>query len=357
MIKILIADLSAVVRTIEKQIFSSYPNFELISSCSDANLLLEDCRKLYPDLILCSADIPDIRNAIKEISEELHIVTVVMNTSLTSSILFYGATEIQKPEFISMSKKDTDDFVNKLLQIYRFSNVLFDKNISEIKKAEIKMSEIKQESLNEKCQSESNQKSHRFNALVVGVSTGGPKTLQLLIRSLGKDFPLPVFITQHVDSSFDKNMVSWLDKTVEKTVCLAEDGVIPLPGYVYFAPAESHLVFKKENGNVKIVLDKSEPINFLRPAVDKMFFSAAEVFGENCLALLLTGMGNDGTEGCKSIKKSCGYTIGEAEESCVVYGMSKSAYEAGVIDEMLSLELIGKRIKELVNFAGGDSNG
>ena len=151
-------------------------------------------------------------------------------------------------------------------------------------------------------------------------------------------------------------MVSWLDKTVDLSVSLAEDGVVPLSGHVYFAPADNHLVLTKEKGDVKIVLDKSEPINFLRPAVDKMFSSAAEVYGENCLALLLTGMGNDGTEGCKAIKKSCGYTIGEAEESCVVYGMSKSAYEAGVIDEMLSLELIGKRVNELVNFTGGDSN-
>lgn len=348
MIKILTADLSAVVRTIEKQIFSSCSDFEFISSCSDAKMLLDDCRKLHPDFVLCSADIPDIRNAIKVISKEMHIISVVMNTNLSASILFYGATEIQKPEFISMSKNDTTDFLNKLLQIYQFSNIKSEKNIGG----------KNQNSSTENCPCESNQKSKekQFKALVVGVSTGGPKTLQLLIRSLGKDFPLPVFITQHVDTTFDKNMVSWLDKTVDLTVSLAEDGVVPLPGHVYFAPADNHLVLTKEKGDVKIVLDKSEPINFLRPAVDKMFSSAAEVYGENCLALLLTGMGNDGTEGCKAIKKSCGYTIGEAEESCVVYGMSKSAYEAGAIDEMLSLELMGKRVRELVKTSGGDSN-
>lgn len=348
MIKILTADLSAVVRTIEKQIFSSCPDFEFISSCPDAALLLDDCRKLHPDFVLCSADIPDIRNVIKVISDELHIISVVMNTSLSASLLFYGATEIQKPEFVSMSKNDTNDFLNKLLQIYQFSNIKFDK----IKRG------INQESSKENCPCESKRKSKEkhFKALVVGVSTGGPKTLQLLIRSLGKDFPLPVFITQHVDTTFDKNMVSWLDKTVDLTVSLAEDGVVPLPGHVYFAPADNHLVFTKEKGDIKIVLDKSEPINFLRPAVDKMFSSAAEVYGENCLALLLTGMGNDGTEGCKAIKKYCGYTIGEAEESCVVYGMSKSAYEAGAIDEMLSLELMGKRVNQLVKIAGGGSN-
>lgn len=348
MIKILTADLSAVVRTIEKQIFSSCPDFEFVSSCPDATLLLDDCRKLHPDFVLCSADIPNIRNAIKVISDELHIISVVMNTRLSASILFYGATEIQKPEFVSMSKNDIDNFLKKLLQIYQFSNIKLDK---------FKLG-AKQKSSTEKCLCESNrkQKVNHFKALVVGVSTGGPNTLQLLIRSLGKDFPLPVFVTQHVDTTFDKNMVSWLDKTVDLSVCLAEDGVVPLPGHVYFAPADNHLVLKKEKEAIKIVLDKSEPINFLRPAVDKMFSSAAEVYGENCLALLLTGMGNDGTEGCKAIKNSCGYTIGEAEESCVVYGMSKAAYEAGAIDEMLSLELMGKRVNQLVKFVGGDSN-
>ena len=104
----------------------------------------------------------------------------------------------------------------------------------------------------------------------------------------------------------------------------------------------------KEKNQIKMILDPSAPVNFLRPSVDKMFESAANLYGAKCLALLLTGMGNDGVNGCKAVKNVSGYTIGESEESCVVYGMSKSAFEAGVIDEMLSLESMGQRIKQLV---------
>jgi two-component system chemotaxis response regulator CheB len=89
-------------------------------------------------------------------------------------------------------------------------------------------------------------------------------------------------------------------------------------------------------------------INFLRPAVDKMFESAASVYGSGCLGVLLTGMGSDGTEGCRKIKNAGGYTLGESEETCVVFGMPKSAQDAGLIDEMLPLYEIGKRIKALL---------
>jgi len=343
MIKLVIVDLSAVVRSLEKEVFSSCPEFDVVAGFADASILVESCKKIKPDLVLCSADIPKIREAVQILSQELKITSIVLRNSFSESILFYGATEMPKPDFISISKAEVNVFINKILQIYELSDA---SRISTVqKKLVVKQ---KQGGLFSTKSSFKGKKSSSFEVLIIGVSTGGPKTLQNLIRSLGKDFPLPILITQHVDTTFDKNMVSWLDKTVDLSISLAQDNSVPLPGHVYFAPADYHLVLKKEKNQIKMILDPSAPVNFLRPSVDKMFESAANLYGAKCLALLLTGMGNDGVNGCKAVKNVSGYTIGESEESCVVYGMSKSAFEAGVIDEMLSLESMGQRIKQLV---------
>ena len=130
-------------------------------------------------------------------------------------------------------------------------------------------------------------------------------------------------------------------------VQLAENNQIPLPGNVYFAPSDVHLTLAKMEKGFKMVLNHDPEVNFLRPSVDKMLFSAAEVLGGKCISIILTGMGSDGAQGCLKIKKLGGYTITQNEESCVVYGMPKAAYEAGASMEVLPLEQIGKRIKEL----------
>ena len=134
---------------------------------------------------------------------------------------------------------------------------------------------------------------------------------------------------------------------------LAKSGIIPQKGHVYFAPANFHLVIKPGNKNDFIIeLNDDAPVNFVRPSVDKMFFSAAEILGNKTIAVLLTGMGTDGAAGCCKIKNCGGYTIAEDEKSCVVYGMPKAAAEAGGAVAVLSLNEIADRLKTLAANTG-----
>lgn len=331
MIRVITADSSAVIRSVEKQIFSLTQDFEFIISVADAPSLLEKTKTHHPDLIISSNDILDLNKVLKEISQTEKTQIIILENNPSEKSNFLGAANMEKPDFISMSTKKMQEFLQSIKTLYVLSSnkqgdgslnkFPYDSNIFFKKKP--------------------------FDVLLIGVSTGGPKTLQSLLESVGKDYPLPILITQHIDSTFDKNMVSWLNKTLKISASLAENGEVLKSGHVYFAPADCHLTLKKIDKKVYIKLDKSEPINFLRPSVDKMFASAAEVYGQGCLAVLLTGMGSDGTVGCEKIKKAGGFTIGESEETCVIYGMPKSALEAGVIDEMLPLYEIGNRVKEI----------
>lgn len=331
MIKVITADSSAVIRSVEKQIFSLTQDFEFLGSVGDASSLLEKSKTCHPDLIISSNDILDLNKTLKEISQTEKSQIIILDNNSSEKNSFLGVSNMEKPDFISMSPKKMEDFVHSIKTLYILSSN---------KQSEVGFNKFSYDS-------SIFFKPKPFEVLLIGVSTGGPKTLQSLLESLGQDFPLPILITQHIDSTFDKNMVSWLNKTLKISASLAEQGEVVKKGHVYFAPADCHLTVKKLDNQVYIRLDKSEPINFLRPAVDKMFSSAAEVYKQGCLAVLLTGMGSDGTVGCEKIKKAGGFTIGESEETCVIFGMPKSALEAGVIDEMLPLYEIGNRVKEI----------
>ena len=122
----------------------------------------------------------------------------------------------------------------------------------------------------------------------------------------------------------------------------------PLPGHIYFAPSDVHVTFVPvTDDDYRIVLNHDAPINFLRPSVDKMFESAARVFGENCIAVVLTGMGADGAKECVHLKQLGAYTITQDKASSVIYGMPKAAYEMGGSCEVLPLKQIPERLWSL----------
>ena len=147
-------------------------------------------------------------------------------------------------------------------------------------------------------------------------------------------------------------MATWLNSVCKNiTVKLASDGEAALPGTVYMAPADTHLVINYINNSQRPVLKLSDeaPERFLRPAVNKLFQSASEIYKNNTLAVLLTGMGADGANGCRQICDAGGWTIVEDKSTCAVFGMPAAAIEAGGAKEVLPRPEIAKRILELTN--------
>jgi two-component system chemotaxis response regulator CheB len=184
----------------------------------------------------------------------------------------------------------------------------------------------------------------QIKAIAIGASTGGPKALVSLIKELPSELGVPIFIVQHMPAGFTTSLASRMDIESKLKVVEASDEMVIEKNVVYLAPGDYHMTV----GNKKIRLDKREKINGVRPSVDYLFESAAEVYTNNLLGVILTGMGKDGSTGMKRIKELNGYNIAQDKESSTIFGMPQSAIKLGVVDEILSLNEISQRIIELL---------
>ena len=181
--------------------------------------------------------------------------------------------------------------------------------------------------------------------LLVGASTGGPQALAKLVTQLDAvTDSAPVLVTQHMPPTFTTILAEHLSRVSAKPVREAIDGEPVLAGTIYLAPGGRHMRVARRGGTAVVVLDDGPPVHFCRPAVDPLFTSAAEVWGPWNLALILTGMGADGTDGGAAVVAAGGSVIAQDEATSVIWGMPGSAVEAGVCSAVLPLEQIGPKV-------------
>jgi two-component system chemotaxis response regulator CheB len=191
-------------------------------------------------------------------------------------------------------------------------------------------------------------------ALLIGSSTGGPQALSTLIEKLPAAIDrAPVLITQHMPPTFTTVMAEHLSRVGGRGAHEAEHGEPVLAGGIYVAPGGRHMRVIRDTGGIRIAIGDDEPINFCKPAVDALFSSAAAVWGPTALALVLTGMGADGTHGASDIVAAGGCVIAQDEATSVVWGMPRSAAQAGLCSAVLPLEQIAPKIIRL--FSGDRS--
>jgi chemotaxis response regulator CheB len=184
--------------------------------------------------------------------------------------------------------------------------------------------------------------------VVLGASTGGPAATKRVLEGLPKDFPCPIALVQHIDSGYEAGYADWLKGNTSLNVHLARDGDSPVPGEVIVAPTGFHLVCADQ----RFVLDDGPKVFSQKPAVDRLFTSAADHFGSGTVGVLLTGIGSDGARGCRSILDSGGLTLVQDEATSTVWGMPKAAWEMGAASQVLPLDEIGPRLLSLVASRG-----
>ena len=186
--------------------------------------------------------------------------------------------------------------------------------------------------------------------LLVASSTGGPMALEKIFEGFGKNFFKPILMVQHMPVGFTKVLAESLDKKSELRFIEGSEDVAIRAGQAIVAPGGMHMVVHSESkASRKVQLTSTEQVNGVRPAADVLFKSVAtEYGGARVLVVVLTGMGADGAEGVKELKKHCNcYCITQSEETCIVYGMPRSVVEAGLSDETLDLKDIAARIQEI----------
>ncbi len=344
MIKVLLVDDSAIVRAMVSQVMENDGRFCLVGTAENGSKAITQNEILKPDLIVMDINMPimDGIEASKRILEKSHPAIIAYTTEDSADIAFKcleaGALEvIKKPNLSLMSSEEIKKFCDRLAVIAEKHTA---GQASSSKKIQVKKSSVKTET-------ETERKKDDYDILFIGASTGGPSAIQTVLKGLGENFPLPILVTQHIDTGFDLQFTKWLSATTDLPVSLAENGIRPKAGHVYVAAADHHLVLQRRRGSDEftLLLNDDPPLHFLKPAVDKMFVSAALCCKNRALALLLTGMGRDGADGCLAIKREGGFTICQSEKTCVVYGMPRAAVECGAASLVADLEQIADLIK------------
>lgn len=179
--------------------------------------------------------------------------------------------------------------------------------------------------------------------IAIGASTGGTEAIRDILVRLPLDTP-PVVIVQHMPEMFTRMFARRLDAQCRLAVCEATDRQKLLPGSAYVAPGDWHMTVRRSGKGFEARIDQAPPVNRHRPSVDVLFDSVASAAGDAATAVILTGMGGDGAAGMRKVKAAGGHTLAQDEESCVVFGMPRTAIEAGCVDRVVALPAMAERI-------------
>ncbi|MEL7564393.1 MAG: chemotaxis response regulator protein-glutamate methylesterase [Dehalobacterium sp.] len=341
-IRVLIVDDSAVMRLRLKKILERDGEIQVIDIAKDGQEALRKIDAYKPQVVTMDVEMPVINglDALRRIMDD-YPLPVVMLSALTAQgtvetlkALELGAVDfIQKPGFgDGEALKQFERDLPEKIKLAARSIVRGKKKV--IKNPEVlvpvKLPQI--------------QQNHHIVLVAIGCSTGGPAALQQIIPVLPKDFPAPVVIVQHIPRGFTRPMAERLDKISNLKVVEGEDGMMIKAGQVCLAPAGSVFSLKKTGSAIEVQLDAHITRSAFKPSVDDMMLSVAEVCGEQALGVILTGMGNDGVQGLTALKRRGGRVLAESESSCVVFGMPKAAIDAGIVDQVVDISLMGQAI-------------
>lgn len=352
-IRILIVDDSAFMRKSLSIMLNSDEDIEIVGTARDGMEGVALAKSLRPDLITMDIEMPrmDGLSALKIIMKEAP-TSVIMVSSLTTEgaestlkALELGAVDFIPKEmsFVSVNISEIKaDLIKKVKTICRQTQLH-----KRLRKISGMSQGIRAKSFAKK--SVPGLPINNYKAVAVGISTGGPLSLQKVIPQLSKNIRVPIFIVQHMPPKFTKSLADRLNNMSEINVKEAQNNEEVKGGTVYIAQGGYHLNLKKTGiGKVAIKINPKPDNTLHRPSVDVMLDSVVSVYGKQTLAVIMTGMGHDGSEAIQRLKNIGGYCLAQDEDSCVVYGMPKAVVDAGNADVIAPLEKIPLIINKAV---------
>ncbi|HEU4595775.1 MAG TPA: chemotaxis response regulator protein-glutamate methylesterase [Pyrinomonadaceae bacterium] len=348
-LKVLVVDDSAYVRKVVKQMLSRSPFLEVVGTAHDGHEALELVEQLDPDVVTCDLIMPEldgvgfVREQMRRRPLPIIIMSIASETGEAAlTALDAGAVDfVQKPTALATEKifEVSDELIEKV------------KTAAGIPMARVKTSApaAEAETLPQQAAPASVTRKELVDVVVIGISTGGPQALKQLIPQLPVDFPAPVAMVMHMPVGYTEMYARKLDEQSPLEVREAHEGDVLRAGVALLAPAGRHLTFRRRaDGEVVAHLD-SRPFELPhRPSVDVLFQSAADIYKQRVLGVVMTGMGSDGKQGAAWIKAQGGLIYTESEETCVVYGMPSSVVEAGLSDRSVPLDKLAQAIREAV---------
>ncbi len=345
-LKVVVVDDSAYVRKVVREILSRSPFVEVVGTARDGREALDLVAQLDPDVVTCDLIMPEL-DGVGFVREQMQrrpvpiIIMSIANETAEAALtaLDAGAIDfVQKPTALASEKifEVSAELIEKVKAAGQIElNRIVPTPVPAITRAIEPATKI--------------AGNHSVDLVVIGISTGGPQALKRLIPQLPVDFPVPVLIVMHMPVGYTEMYAAKLNELSQLEVKEAAEGDEIKPGRVFLAPAGRHLFVNRESSGKVVTHLDARPFNTLhKPAVDVLFQSVAEVYGNRVLGVVMTGMGSDGKQGAAWIKSQGGLVFTEAESSCVVYGMPGVVMEAGLSDKSIALENLAHAIREVV---------
>jgi two-component system chemotaxis response regulator CheB len=345
----IIVDDSDLYRVLLFKILSQDKDIEVISIARSGQLALPRVRHYKPDIVILDMEMPDM--------DGLETLKVIRKESPDSKvIMFCSKTPESAKQTIKALELGAKDFVTKPEANSSLSveNYIQDKLITKIKAIgahkTVKIEDVK-EPIHDKPHFRTVQKG-KYDVCAIGISTGGPDALRLLLPALPRNLDGSIFIVQHMPPFFTKQLSESLNAISELEVVEGVDGMKVEKGFVYIAPGGKHMIVKKNSHfeNSISTLD-TEPEESCKPSANILFRSVATVYGSNALGILMTGMGQDGYKGFLELKKAGAYLMAQSEDSCLVFGMPMLPIKEKLVSESQNIQALSESIIRLMGTA------
>ncbi|MBI5931974.1 MAG: chemotaxis-specific protein-glutamate methyltransferase CheB [Chloroflexi bacterium] len=341
MVQVLVVEDSMTTRRFLVDLINNIPGMMVVAEAEDGLQALRLVEELKPDVISMDIQMPNMDGlqATQHIMANTPTPIVIVSAGLGQREVDYAMLAIEAGALAAIDKPTaTPQDQAKRTEYLRLLRLMA--GVSVVRRRALDQLEQQLDSLPNIQADDQNLP----DIVVIGASAGGPGALTQVLSYLPEDFPLPVLVTQHLSADFVPGLANWLGRRCVLPVRLALEGEYPQPGEVWIAPGGYHMQLSAE-GRVLLTPDKGHYRH--QPSVDALFDSVANVYGRKTIAVLLTGMGDDGAAGMERLFAFGARTIVQNEETCVVYGMPGAAVERGAAEYILPLGEIGRAITRL----------
>lgn len=351
-IRVLIVDDSVVIRRIVSDVLTADPELEVVGTAANGRIAMAKIPQVNPDIITLDVEMPEMDGletiaAIRKLYPRLPVIMFSTLTqrgaATTLDALTLGASDyVTKPANVGSVAAAQQSLRDQLIPKIKGLCCKLETPAPKVLKASV-------DSTRSHPSVRLGLSQSRVDIVAIGVSTGGPNALAVLMPGFPADFPVPIVIVQHMPPVFTKLLADRLSSLSSLTVCEATPGEEVRAGRVYVAPGNYHMIVKRAGAVVRIETNQEKSENSCRPAVDVLFRSVLQVYGAASLGVILTGMGQDGLRGCEQIREAGGQIIAQDEASSVVWGMPGFVAKAGLPDKVLPLNEIAPEIVRRVN--------
>ena len=353
-LRAIVADDTSLYRRMITDILRAIPGVEVVGAAFDGEDCLTMADRLKPDLITLDMQMPrrDGLSTLEEIKRRKLSAEVIMVCSQTVESAEQTLQAFRIGALDMILKPNSSDFAanKKDLETQLLNQVLAVRTRGGKRATSAVACRVRtQPTAYFASKPTKNGRIRTPKCVCIGVSTGGPQALGVLIQGLPGDLPVPIFIVQHMPPLFTKSLAEHLNRNGQIPVVEAVDGEVALNGKVYIAPGGKHMKVEKNPMGFKIRITNDSPIGSCKPSVDYLFHSVDDCVGGEALAIILTGMGSDGLAGCKRLHASGARVIAQDPDSCVVYGMPRQIAENNLAHEILPLNAVASRIVQILS--------